>query len=196
ESWTTASSGEHKVELPIDYTIRALMMRPYATGGIWNTIWTHFKLDCDMGKFIAFDLDQHEFRDLMMQQFGPYLVRYFMVATNNEQKEAWLGEVFDCQGSHQTTPPDITSLYSSGWPVFFTYIADHAGGAATDALVQASASGYYPHTNLLWPFGRWQDPETWFSPRTLGYGSVDLKITEATASAAAQVAVQQVRPLP
>jgi len=196
ESWTTASSGEHKVELPTDYTIRALMMRPYVVSNLWGNIWTNFKLDCDMGKFIPFDLEDHELGDILRQEFGPYQVGMHHVLTHNETTQLPMGEVIQVAGGAVGTPYAITLYTAGAWGYMIPYLIDVAGAFGTDVPIEDLVTGFYPHWSLLWPFGKWMDPATWFSPKREGYGAVDLKLTEGVASADGRVAVQQIRPLP
>lgn len=194
ESWATLGSGDHKTELPVDRVIRALLMRPYLTTVLWTQIWTNFKLDCDLGKFIPFNLHYHEFGDILRQQFGPYHVGLHGVLTNAEVTALPMGEVIKANGT-VVGQPSFCNLYTAGaWGSMIPYIAGHDGGALSDQPVEYEITGHYPWRCLLWPFGRWMDPETWFDPSE--YAKVDLKLTEAYAAAAGSVAVQQIVPVP
>lgn len=195
EAWTTASSGVHKTEIPMDFPYRGLMIRNYADGAIPYLTHTHFKLDIDNSKYIPLDLDTDEFRDLTRAEFGPYQAFYHLVESNNVQVNSWIGETLAAQGSHQTTPPSTIALYSAGaWPLFVVYGADAGGGAITDALIEATAQGYYPHNCYLWPFGGWYDPALWLDPRL--YKTIDLKLTEGVADIAASIVGIQARTMP
>lgn len=194
EAWTTAASGEHKVALPVDYVYRALLMRPYLFGDLWGDVWTRFKLDFDVGKFIAFDLEDHELGDILRQEFGPYVVSEFLDVDYGTRKEAFVGEAIYVAGT-DVAGYDILHLYSAGaWNNFYAYVRNHDGTELTARQLQVLVTGFYPHSCLLWPFGRWMDPETWMNPKE--FGQIDLKLTEGVASAAGSVAIQQVRPIP
>ena len=194
EAWVTASGGVHIVDLPTDYPYRSLLMRPCLVGNVWTDIFSHFKMDCDVGKLLPFDLDAAEFRDITKQLYGPYSHLEFIVATHNEFKEGWMGEIIAVSGGRVSTPAIIT-LYSAGaWAGYYAYLHDAAGAALADVPVQAYITGFYPHSCILYPFGRPDVPETWFNAP--GFGDIDLKLTEGISSAAGSVAIQQPRSLP
>lgn len=187
EAWTTTSGVVKSVGLPVDYPYRSLMMRPFLDGTIPSSIWTNFKLDCDLGKYIPFDLASHEFRDVIKQTDGPFHLRKFVYGDTGNYKYAMLGETFSVFGS----PNTVGMVFSwSSWASQFTFsVCDHAGTAIDNATGQMLISGLFPHRCYLYRFGRKDIPETWFNAPE--YGEIKLKLTEGTSSAAGSVAVQQ-----
>lgn len=194
EAWNTASTGDHSVDLPVNYPIRALMTRAYLTGNVWNTIHTRFKMDCDLGKFVPFDLEDDELQDITQSIMGPFQVMQHGVWSYGEAVDAWLGSPLQVNGiSHQ--PAYFTNFYNAGaWHWFVAYIVADDGSHPEDALCSAIATGYYPENCILIPFGRLDSPETWFPAQQ--YKEIKLYITEGVADAAASVCVQQPRSLP
>lgn len=193
EAWVTASAGDHKVDLPTDYPIRSLLMRVYASGATIFNHWAKFKMDCDIGKVIPFDLAYEEFTDIVKQHYGPFILRKFDNVSYNEWRQAWMGETLNLNGNDMAGT-DFVNLVSAYWSFYnFKSISD-TGVAGELVDVQVLVSGHFPHNCLLYPFGRQNDPATWFPAQQ--YGEVALKISETYASGAASVAVQQPRTLP
>lgn len=193
ETWTTASSGVRVIDLPTDYPFRQLMIRCFKAGAIPSSTFTNFKLDCDVGKLIPFDLASHEFRDILKQYFGPYMHRQFIYGTATTKREAWFAEVL---ASPLTV--DAAGYIGNAINMFYSYsvvdIIHHSGTTSTSNTVQMLVTGLFPHSCYIYPFGLQNDPATWF--KSAAYGDIDLKITEAVADGEGSVAVQQPRSLP
>lgn len=194
EAWVTAAEGVHKVDLPTDYPIRALMMRTWAQQILWTQAWSRFKLDCDLGKLIPFDLDSAEFGDITKSFAGPFHVMQHGTWSYNDLIETWLGETLMVSGIALQPANYVNFMTAGAWSWFFAYIMNNANVTQDDALCQAFATGYYPESCILYPFGDLDKPETWFPAQI--YGEIALKITEAYLSNAASVCVQQPRPIP
>ena len=188
EAWTTADTGEHKVEFPVDLPIRAWMGRVWGAMDVIPTFWSDYKLDCDLGKFIPFDLPYSELVDILKGLFGPYSLRKFDFVDCGQPRQAWLGETYNVIAN---TGPAIwiVGASSNGWSFYTLNVVHHDGTIIDSARIQSTPQGYFPHSTLLYPFGRMNDPETWFPAPT--YGQIDLKITEKASGGAASVAVQQ-----
>lgn len=194
EAWTTTSGAVKKIDLPTDYVIRSLMTRAYLIANGWHSIHTHFKLDCDLGKFIPFDLDTDEYQDITLGVMGPFHVPMFGVCSANEIVETWLGTTKQVPGIATSHDRDFSGYTGGFWSWFIANVKDNAGADANDADIMWTGIGYYPENCVLYPFGRLDSPETWFNARE--YGEIALKITEGVSSAAGSVCVQQVRPIP
>ena len=193
DAWTCAASATHVVDLPVDYPYRALMMRAYDVANVPSNIFDAFKMDCDVGKFIVFDLNDDEFRDIIKQQYGPYSNRNFVQGEFATWRQSWLGETFQVAVNAEATDC-VAQAWSAGWGYysFATRNFDGTGDPARSA--QAMPVGYFPHNCYLYPFGRPDSPDTWFPAAE--YGEIKLKIDESYAGATGKVAVQQPRTLP
>lgn len=192
EAWSAAATGVKVVDLPTDYPYRSLMMRGWGLDALPSNVFTHFKLDCDLGKLIVFDLASHEFRDILKQSDGPFHHRQFAYGDTGTYLHAWMGETLDVSGS-----PDAVGMiqsYTAFGIRFVMSVTDPAGVAIANATAQLLVSGLFPHSSYLYRFGRKNDPETWF--RSGQYGDIDLKLTEGSLAADAAVAIQQPRSLP
>lgn len=192
EAWTTASAGEHKVDLPVDHSYRSLMIRAWEDDNVPSGIISNLKLDCDVGKFIPFDLASHEFRDIIKQMFGPYFHRQFIHGTSGTTRQAWMGETLSVMGSSADS-----AYFVMAWTAFWSYFSASVynyDGVSGDAIAaQLLVSGLFPHSCYLYPFGRPADPETWFPASR--YGEIALKLTEGSTGSTVSVAVQQPRRL-
>lgn len=194
EAWNTAAQGVHTVDLPVDLPIRALMHRVYHATEYWGGFHTHFKLDCDMGKYIPFDLDRGEYEDIVRAVMGPFHVAQHGTWNNAQWVQGWLGSII---GAHLTSIDSYTiaNPYTAGaWNWVITYLRSNAGAEMEDRPCELVCTGYYPENCVLYPFGRLDDPATWF-PAT-NYKLIQLKITEGQADGAASVCVQQKRSIP
>lgn len=193
EAWTSAASGVHTVDLPTDYPYRALLIRPYEAGTIPTSVITNFKLDCDVGKLIPFDLASHEFRDVIKQYDGPFQYRNFCRGSHATLREAWLGETFGVQATPESNGY-MAFTYTAFWSFYYMNVMLHDGTDSPTVAAQVVPNGLFPHSCYKYPFGVENDPATWFNAR--GFGDIDLKLTEGSINAAVAVAVQQPRSLP
>lgn len=193
EAWNSADSGVHTVDLPTDYPYRALMIRPYVAGTLPSSVITNFKLDCDVGKLIPFDLASHEFRDVIKMYDGPFSFRNFCRGAHTTFREAWMGETLDVSGSPESNGY-LLFTYTAFWSFYYMNVMKHDGTDSPTVAAQVVVNGLFPHSCYKYEFGRKNEPETWFNAR--GYGDIDLKLTEGSADAAVAVAVQQPRSLP
>lgn len=104
-----------------------------------------------------------------------------------------MGELIHAAGSVTGYPYVVNLFTAMAWSYYIAY-HHHVDETQVALTVEALLTGFYPHSCVLWTFGRWMDPETWFNPSE--YAKVHLYLTEAIAAAAGSVAVQQVVPVP
>ncbi len=187
ESFTSAASGDKNVKLPHDYPYRRMLIRAYKSDTIPTNIITNFKLDCDMGNFVPFNLNVKEFRYLMQNFFGPYEMKKMDRITLGLDLQSWMAA--DSFASISTEQP---SDYASAWLTgSITYKV--RGSVTDDSRAEVLIWGYMPHSTFAHQFGLPDVPETWFPTRD--YGEEILWLTQGAASAVVSVAVQQPRPL-
>lgn len=193
EAWSTASGGTKLVDLPVDYPYRALMMRAYHVAAVPKTIFDAFKMDCDVGKFIVFDLNDDEFRDIIRMRYGPYSNRNFVHGHGSTWRQSWLGETFTVVANAEAADC-VGWAYSAGWGYYMVRPKNSSHADDYTRSCQVMPRGYFPHNCYLYPFGRPDAPETWFPARE--YGGIKLGIDEGYSAATGEVAVQQPRTLP
>ena len=193
KAWSTAGSGYEECDLPTDYPYRRLYFRAYEKETWFGTTWKNFELNCDVGKLIVFDLGSNVMRGLMKDVWGLARYQEYVEADNGVMHQSHLGE---CK--QMSCVPTVPSMNVYGNPTTPGYVRMYAynmaGAAQTDIKTQCEFVGLCPENAYCYPFGRQDDPATWFNaPR---YGSVKLIIEEGSAGAAASVFLQQPRPLP
>lgn len=187
ESFTSAASGDKDVKLPHDYPYRRMLIRAYKSDTIPTNIVTNFKLDCDMGKFVPFNLNVKEFRYLMQNFFGPYELKKMDHVSQNSYHQTWMaGDTFASM-AHESV-----GQYANAWATG-SIMYQQTESVTADMRAEVLIWGYMPHSCFAHQFGLPEVPETWFPTRD--YGEEILWLTQGAASATVSVAVQQPRPL-
>lgn len=188
--FTSAASGDEKIPMPTDHPWRQLLVRAFESGTWFGTTLDHYKLSCDRGKFVPFDVDV-DYLIRRMQEVYPITQKsgYEYIAAEG-YLNVWMA-VFKNMSVHAYHAGYIvgtTTDYRSRLGIRFKL---HDGTAAGGRPIFLSVEGWAPHNTLLVPFGRLNEPGEWFNAP--GYGSVDLYLTQGDADAEVNVAVQQAR---
>jgi len=189
--FTSGTSGDEHIDMPMDYPYAGLMVRAYTAGNDIDENISKIKLNCDAGKFIPFekwikDLYKHEEED-----FGAAEMRYYLFRKNGEtiyhpinhdpivSLEPWIAN-------------RITCAQFSWSGAFALYLSDAAGAAVTsEEMIGLIVKGSCPHSTIFVPFGLKQEVESFFDPKV--FGDIDLVLTQKAASAV-DVVLVQVRP--
>lgn len=191
ESWTGATSGNKKHELPIDYVYRMLMLRTYLAGNDIDENISELKLSADTDKFIAFERYVKQLDAEMAQRFGNCVLWKRIHATSGDI--VWVPQNKEPQVSLRPIAADVIPFYDWAWSGRFRlYLEDYASAAiATDTEIHSTIEGHALHATLPIPMGVMDEPDTWFDPTP--YKRLDLISTEA-AAAANSIVAEQVRP--
>jgi hypothetical protein len=188
QSFTSAASGDIDVKLPHDYPYRRALIRAYKSDTIPTNILTNFRLDCDAGRFTPFDLNVKEFRYIMQNFFGPYMLKKMDRVSQNSYHQTWMaGDTF------ASLATETVGNYPQAWATG-SIMYQQVEAVTADIRAEALIWGYMPHSCFAWQFGDPDTPETWFP--TKDYAEEILWLTQGAASATVSVAVQQPRPLP
>ena len=187
--FTTVASGDEKIAMPTDYPWRQLMIRNYEAGVWHGTDISNYKLSCDGGKFIPFDLSSAVVTSRMANVYPPTYKNGYMYAANGDTIETWIGH--DTGQSIMSHVAGIIATASSFNSARFTLgLMTHEGVATTNA-VHFRAPGYCPHNTVFIPFGRLNEKAEWFNAPQ--YNAVHLYLTQGGAGAECNVCVEQVR---
>lgn len=190
--FTTASTGVEQTELPTDYPIRRLYVRPYLEDELPYEVVSNYKLDCDSGKFIPFDIAASDLIKLLETEFGYCWIRQMCYRESATFADSFLGRAF--AGSHGSGDGGyITGLSASGTPYVYIHVCTHAGGSVDEAAVEINCFGSLPHYVHAIPFGLKDDPATWFNAGA--FRKVVLSLTQGVASATCSILAQQDRPM-
>jgi len=193
ETFTSVASGDKTISMPVDYPYRRLLIRPYIADNYPYNVLSRYKLDCDIGKFIGFDLSQWKFGEVCQQRFGPYTYHKTDCFDNAGAAQAWMGS--DVIVTPNTaTAERIAYAATAGSHVYTQRAYNSTWAAQTDLAVDCLIWGFLPQCTFCYPFGLQDNPDKWFDPRE--FKRIDLKLTQAVADASVIVAVQQPRTLP
>ncbi|MBU2685574.1 MAG: hypothetical protein KKF27_20225 [Gammaproteobacteria bacterium] len=193
KSWTTLGSGIVEVDLPTDHPYRRLYFRADEAAGYLGNAWTNFKLECDTGSLIVFEMEDDEMMNLMERTWGMAEYQAMVAVSNGVYTYTHLGA---CHSGYLTAFDGDAVLNGRftqpGYAIL--YGINVAGTALTDQKAVLRPRGLCPEYTYCYPFGLQDDPATWF--KAPNYGSIKLKITEGAASGLASVFVQQPVSLP
>ena len=194
-SWTSGTSGQKRVELPIDFPYRLAVVRGYVQQSDINEVFTNLKMTLDADTKVLFDRYVMELDAEALEQFGQCLLKQDIYAKHSTAVRIMVNKEPNCIWY----PWEDATGYCTGiqyqWSSEFKPdLMSNAGAAVTtDIKATLHQMGHALHATLPVPFGILQRPETWFSPS--GYRKCELVLTEAVA-AAASVVLEQERPLP
>ena len=194
DSFTSAASGDKRIELPTDYVYRLLMPRFWVQLSDIDEIITNLKLTCDTDKFIPFNRKVKQLDAEALALFGRSVFKHdVFVAHQIAFRELNNKENSSTAALWENTDGDIIGIqyeWSSEGKV--TIITNAGAVVSTDQKITMLEDGHALHATLPIPFGRFMEPDTWFDPKT--YGKVELVMTQGVASAVCEIVLEQVRP--
>lgn len=192
-TFTTAAAAVEPTDLPVDRPIRRLFIGGELEQYSITSLISQYKLDCDAGKLVVFDLGYRKMTHRCEADFGFFDYRKHDFLDSSRYVQAWMGRTMAAQG--QASAGNITiNLYTTSSDRYYVSVYDAAGDPATDVSASVWVYGSFPQNILCYPFGRENDPESWFNPAQ--YGQVKLELTTPIADAAARILAQQVVPIP
>lgn len=190
EDYTSLGSGDHTTDMPTDYPWRLLFVRAYEAGTDLRGSISNYKLNCDRGKYIPFDLTSGNLLSRMAEVFPMTSRSNYVRADNGDVVQTWMGIDIE-QAIHGRTATRIVTA-GAFWPGQTTVATyTHAGAASDDVDAHLIVRGYCPHNTLFIPFGRLDVIGEWFNAPA--HNSVVLYQTQADADAEVNVCVQQYR---
>ena len=151
--WSTADAGVVEVDLPTDSVYRRLYFRNYSVGGWIGALWTQFRLECDIGKLIMFDMTVSEMLNLMERewrqtQYSEYIEVDDWVMHYSHLGTCVSGAVLPfeagCIGSASTTLPGYVRMIAR----------DYNGAQMNDVKFDVTFRGLCPEYTYCYPFGR------------------------------------------
>jgi len=192
-TFTSAASGIEITDVPVDYDIRRLFVRNGPGNRYWAEVLAHFKLDCDVGKLIVFDMDQNRFLDMIRETFPSVELQMQTICDSNEWHRSWLGNTMGV-----TCNFAVGGIIGGGWSAnayrWQSVVSTDAGALTTDQVATVSVRGWLPHSTLAYQFGRSDDPASWFKAHR--YGQVRLELTQGVVAQSIGVLLQRPTPLP
>jgi len=198
ETFTAPTSGNHKTEMVVNYPWRLLLLRNYLIGKDIDEIFDAVTIDCDSGKFKP--LDKRYVRDLdseALQTFGRSEFKHDVFTHH----QIGFREINNKENSSKAHMYEDTTGYICNVQYEWSSegkldIIDYNGAAVgTDKKVTLKEDGHAMHAILPIPFGRLEDPNSWFDATK--FGKIDLtQYVPAGGGAAAvsSVVLEQPRP--
>lgn len=193
ESFTSAASGEKRIDLPVDLTYRMLMLRMWKQQSDIDEIISDIKLTMDSDKFVPVNRKVNQLDAEVFCEYGAGRIKHDVLT----QHQAAIRLLFNKEPSllaysfADASPPIIGVNYS--WSSEGKLdMTDNAGTAiTTDQNVTMVEEGHALHATLPIVFGSLYSPDTWLNPRT--YNKFEAVLTQATASAAVSIVAEQVK---
>ncbi|MBW2672664.1 MAG: hypothetical protein JRD89_04500 [Deltaproteobacteria bacterium] len=189
-SWTTAASGDERIDLPTDHPWRRLMVRTYEAGVRNTDAITDLKLSVDQDSYIPFDLHTKDLVAMMNAHYGPFTQYMKCYGSDGDTFQAWIDR--DMRGlltaQYQGYFISVLTFYQAQFTV---YMQDATGAAVSNKPFKAVIKGNCPESTFAIPFGDQDNPDDWF--QAPDYGSIRLYATQGNAGGAASVFLQQLR---
>lgn len=199
EEFTSAASGDKKVEMYNDYPWRLLLVRALLTATKHDANLTRWKLSCDADEEVPFDKYTEDIVDMNYEKFG--LLRQAKTLYVIDGNTSLL-DLFDIRNHSVLIAPADTVMSATalaGEKVTHSVMRGHDAAADVTGLeaetsaktVQVAVDGLASNAVLAYPFYYEDKPEEYFDAP--GYGRVDLYLTQAAAASCAVILQQFVR---
>ena len=193
DSFTSAGSGEKRIDLPVDYLYHMLMLRLWKEGSDVDEVVSDAKMTLDTDRFIPFNRKVKQLDAAAFSQFGLAKLKHdffrggSFTARTLTNKEPWVTGFVKTPATPRVIVPwaQWSSTYNGE-------LYDMAGALdGTARQITAIEQGHALHATLPITFGRPDVPEDWFDPTA--YKKAELVLTQATADATCEIVVEQVR---
>ena len=193
-AFTAVDGAEVVIEMPRDMDYRAVMIQSMVTGSRPDQTLEVVKLTCDADKYVPINVDTDDLMSQNIALLGGFTERL-------DKRITGAGTI--CTDLFYDTHGIVTQDTSVSHPGLVTTDADvisveiDVGTAGVDAnsavegLVSASISGYSLHSCMYLPFGKLDNPSSWF--KAAEYGNIKLKLTGEASAGAVRVLTQQLR---
>jgi len=195
ENFTGASSGEKRVEFPLDYLYRLILCRFWREGYDIDELITDIKLTCDVDAFIPFNRKTKQLDAAALALFGIGEIKHDLFMGHGDSRRLIFNKEPFCTPYAQApgTPRmfNLTAQWSSQLSEVEVYAHDGTLDT-TDRKVTMWEHGHAPHATLPIIFGRPNMPEDWFDPKA--YKKIELVLTQAIGTSVCEIAAEQVRP--
>uniref|UniRef100_A0A6M3JYJ6 Uncharacterized protein n=1 Tax=viral metagenome TaxID=1070528 RepID=A0A6M3JYJ6_9ZZZZ len=195
KAWTSAASGEVRVDLPVDYTYRMLMLRSHLQGIDIEYPMQQLKLTFDSDKYVMLNRYVKQLDAEALALFGTGELKHDIFAgTHGVVRTPFNKEPGASITLYEQDGTNIHAITYHWGGSMYLNSATHAGaGDSTARKWTTIARGHSLHATLPVPFGLMDKPETWFDPAP--YKKAEAVITENYAACATQVVLEQARPL-
>uniref|UniRef100_A0A6M3XVB8 Uncharacterized protein n=1 Tax=viral metagenome TaxID=1070528 RepID=A0A6M3XVB8_9ZZZZ len=181
ESFTAATSGDKRIELPTDYPYSMILCRFWLTAYDIDLIIEKLKLTCDTDKFIPFDRYVKQLDAEAFAMFGASRLKHDIFTQNHQNVRLLNNKEPDCRvwGSETGLDRIINTWYQWGSQLR-TRIVNHDGiPVAADERFTMVEEGHALHSTLPVLFGIYGNPGDYFPAPN--YGKVELVLSQIAA---------------
>lgn len=189
-NFTTAGSGDERIDLPTDHSYRRLMIRSFAPVSSPEDHLKNLKLSMDQDAYVPFDMSGGDVMQMMDNHYGKFRLSQHLKGVDNEIFELWTvnshnGDASVCGGYSGNI---FTANYFWNGAINVGMIK-YDGTPSPDYYFHVTADGICPEHTFAFPFGDQNDPADWL--KAPDYGSIRLFLTQQKAAGAASVFIQQ-----
>jgi hypothetical protein len=187
-TWVTAAGTEY-IDLPTDLVIKSLLLRSKLASYHPFGVVSNWKLNCDGGKFVPFDIVGEDLQYLLFQQTPRLSYRESAHYKSGDTFVSYLEELEDIQLISEDTS-DVVYRYDN-YEYGRQTIYVHTAGSATGNYINTGvhAHGYFPWGYFPYQFGKLANLGDNFPAPS--FGSARLEATGAVAAGAGEVCLVQ-----
>ena len=192
ESFTSATSGDKRIELPTDYPYSMLLCRFYVSGSDIDAVITDLKLTCDTDKFIPFNRKVKQLDAEALAAFGWGEAYHNIFSSNGLTSRLLWNKEPRCALVTATTLPRAISIsaQTAGQATIGYYDLATPTAIAVDENIAGRVAGHALHATLPVIFGIYGKPGDYFPAPN--YGKIELVLTQAVA-ATCEIVLEQKR---
>lgn len=191
DSFTSAASGDKRVELVYDYPYRLLLLRAFIQQSDIDEVITDFKLTCDTDKFILFNRKVKQLDAEALALFGAGRLKHDIFCSHQDAVRIMFNKEPDCRpyfgGGATLAIIGINYQWSS--ELKLDMYSDAGATLGTDEAVTVVEEGHALHATLPVAFGEMDKPDSWFDPKP--FKKIEAVLTQAVDSAVCQVVLEQ-----
>jgi hypothetical protein len=190
-TWVTAASGITYIDLPTDWPYRRLLLRAYKAGSAINGVVSNVKLQANQDQVVFFNHRMTDLLRLMTMYQSPFVYKHMFRGVNADTIYPILKQEEAVNLNAETG--DATLAYQN-YGLGQGALTFTVGGSAVSspATFSGNVSGWAPFGVVDIPFGDPWSPDEWLQANE--YKSLRLEATNAVASGAGEVVVEQARP--
>lgn len=187
KQWTTAVSGDETTQAPVDAPWMRIIVRAHLAGNNPDDVLTDIKVSFDSGQFVAVD----ELTRWAADSLGPFLgfvpqFAFTLLRGDGESRDLRHGgiEAIAAQALLDTDTVNVAS-FESGNPVLNVNIGSLGTTQAAAGDIFLHATAQHPFMSMVWDFAG----QGMLAVDQFDRG--DIVLTQAVASAAASIVLQQ-----
>lgn len=190
--FTSAASGDERVELPTDYPIRTLGVRAYENGVWIGSTVSNLKLSADGGKRVLFDEETWDLLNRQYEYYGLLESNRMVDAANGDYKATYMAYSVGGLLTGKRARGDIFASGNWGDSDVLLQCYDNAGVGTSGCQLHVQDRGTAYENCIMIPFGLKDDDTSWL--QATQFGTLNLFITQNEADGEVQVFVQEARP--